>query len=124
MALAVDLMGVGLPQEQAVRLGFSDLTTIAGATTAQATATLIPAQTNNVLATTAVGQTGFRLPADAELEVPYLVTNSTATAALVFPPTGGTINAAAANASVSIAQNLARMFVRKSATRWVSFLTA
>lgn len=124
MALSIDLMGVGIPQEQAVRLGFSDLTTLAGATTAQGTATAIPASINNVLATTAGGQTAFRLPSDAELEVPYLVTNSSATAALVFPPTGGTINAAAANASVSIAQNLARMFIRKSSTRWVSFLTA
>lgn len=122
MALAVDLMGVGLPQEQSVRLGFSDLTTVAGVGTAQVGAAAI--KVNNILATTAVGQTAFVLPSDAELEVPYLVTNSTATAALVFPPSGGTINAAAADASVSIAQNLARMFIRKSSTRWVSFLTA
>lgn len=122
MALAVDLMGLGLPQEQSVRLGFSDLTTLAGVGTAQSGAAAI--RVNNTLATTAVGQTAFVLPSDAELEVPYLVTNSSATAALVFPPTGGTINAAAANASVSIAQDLARIFVRKTSTRWVSFLAA
>lgn len=124
MALAIDLMGVGLPQQQATRLGFSDLTTIAGVGTAQSGAAAIPASVNNVLATTAGGATAFLLPSDAELEVPYLVTNSTATAALVFPPTSGTINAVAANGSVSIAQDLARMFIRKSATRWISFLTA
>lgn len=122
MALAIDLMGVGLPQEQATRLGFSDLTTLAGIGTAQVGAAAI--RVNNILATTAGGATAFVLPSDAELELPYLVTNSSATAALVFPPSGGTINAAAADASVSIAQNLARMFIRKSATRWVSFLTA
>lgn len=122
MALAVDLMGLGLPQEQSVRLGFSDLTTLAGVGTAQSGAAAI--RVNNTLATTAGGQTAFVLPSDAELEVPYLITNSSATTALVFPPTGGTINAAAANASVSIAQNLARMFIRKTSTRWVSFLTA
>lgn len=122
MALAIDLMGVGLPQEQSTRLGFSDLTTLAGIGTAQVGAAAI--RVNNTLATTAGGATAFVLPADAELEQPYLVTNSSATAALVFPPSGGTINAAAADASVSIAQNLARMFIRKSATRWVSFLTA
>lgn len=123
-ALAVDLMGVGLPQEQAVRLGTSDLTTIAGVGTAQSGGAAIPAQTTNVLATTAGGQTALVLPADAELEIPYMVTNSSSTAALVYPPSGGAINAAGSNASVSIAQNLARIFIRKSATRWVSFLAA
>lgn len=122
MPLNVDLIGVGLPSQQAVLLGFDPLTTQAGVGTAQVGAS--PIVSNNILATTAVGQTAFVLPSDAVLEVPYIVTNSTATAALVFPPSGGTINAAAANASVSIAQNLARMFIRKSATRWVSFLTA
>lgn len=122
MSLSVDLMGVGIPAEQASRLGFSPLTTVAGVGTAQSGAA--PIRVNNVLATTASGQTAFVLPANAELEVPYIVTNSSATAALVFPPSGGAINAAAANASVSIAQNLARIFVRKTATRWASFLTA
>jgi len=122
MPLAVDLMGLGLAPEQATYLGSNSLTTQAGVGTAQVGAAAIVS--NNILATTAVGQTAFVLPASAPLEVPYIVTNSTATAALVFPPSGGTINAGAADASASIAQNLARIFIRKSATRWVSFLTA
>lgn len=122
MSLTSDLTGVGMAPQQAERLGLSSLTTIAGVGTAQSGAANI--NVNNVLATTTAGQTAFVLPESAELEVPYFVTNSTATAALVFPPSGGTINAGSANASVSIAQNLARMFIRKSATRWVSFLTA
>lgn len=124
MSLATDLMGLGLPPEQGVRLGYSALTTIAGVGTAQAGAAAIPNGTNNVLATTAGGATAFVLPSTAELNVPYLVTNSTATAALVFPPTSGTINAAAADASVSIAVNLARIFIRLSTNRWISFLAA
>lgn len=124
MSLAVDLMGVGLPQEQATRLGFSALTTLAGVGTAQSGGKAIPSSVNNVLATTAGGQTAFVLPSDAELEVPYMVTNSSSTTALVFPPSGGAINAASADASVTVAQNLARLFIRKSSTRWVSFLTA
>lgn len=122
MSLSQDLIGTGMAPEQASRLGLSVLTTISGVGTAQSGAAAI--NVNNVLATTAVGQTAFVLPANAELELPYSVTNSSATAALVFPPTGGTINAGAANASVSIAQNLARIFIRKSATRWISFLAA
>jgi len=123
-ALAVDLMGTGLAQEQATRLGFSEVTTIAGIGTAQSGGAAIPNFVNNVAATTASGQTALVLPSDAELMVPYLVRNTTSTAALVFPPTGGYINAAAQNASVSVAQNLARMFIRVTSDRWISFLTA
>lgn len=122
-ALSTDLMGVGLNSELALRLGSSALTTIAGVGTAQAGAAPIPQIVNNVLATTVGGQTAFRLPSNAEIGAPYFVLNSTATAALVFPPTSGTINAGAADASVSIAQNLGRFFMRLSANRWVSFLT-
>mgnify|MGYP001582528693 CR=1 FL=1 len=124
MSLAVDLIGIGMPPEQSVRLGFSALTTIAGVGTAQTGGAAIPAGVNNVLATTAGGQTALVLPSGAELEVPYMVTNSSATAALVFPPSGGQINAAAGDASVSIALDLARIFIRKSSTRWISFLAA
>lgn len=124
MSLAVDLMGLGLPQQLATRLGESALTTIAGVGTAQSGAAAIPASVNDVLATTAGGQTAFVLSATAPLGFPYTVTNSSSTAALVYPPSGGTINAGAADASASIAQNLARVFIRKSSTRWISFLTA
>jgi len=123
-SLATDLMGVGMPQEQAIRLGTSALTTIAGVGTAQSGGASIPQLTNNVLATTAGGQTALVLPSTAEIGVPYFVTNSTSTAALVFPPSGGSINAASQDASVSVAINLCRMFIRLSATRWISFLTA
>ncbi len=124
MSLATDLQGVGMPSEQAIRLGYSAATTIAGVGTAQSGGAAIPALTNNVTATTASGQTAFVLPSSAELNVPYLVRNSSSTAALVFPPSGGTINAASQDASVSIAQNLARIFIRVNSTAWISFLTA
>lgn len=123
-ALAVDLMGVGLAQEQAVRLGYSTSTTIAGVGTAQSGGAAIPADTTNVAATTGSGQTAFVLPSGAELMSSYLVRNTSSTAALVYPQSGGYINAASQNASVSIAQNLARLFIRVSADRWISFLAA
>lgn len=121
MSLAPDLVGIGMAPEQAVRLGFSTTTT-AGVGTAQSGGAAI--KTNFTYATTAGGQTAFVLPSTAELMVPYIVTNTSATTALVFPPSGGSINAAAGDASVSIAQNLSRSFMRISATRWISFLTA
>ncbi len=122
MPLTVDLMGVGLPQQQASRLGTTQISTLAGVGTAQTGAAAIT--TDNTLATTAGGATAFVLPSTTSIDNEIWVTNSSATAALVFPPSGGTINAAAADASVSIAQNLARVFIRKSSTRWISFLTA
>ncbi len=124
MALATDLMGVGLASEQALRLGFNNPLTVAGVGTAQSGGAAINAQSTNVVATTDTGQTAFVLPAAAELFSVYLVRNSSSTAALVFPQTSGYINAAAQNASVSIAQNVARLFIKVSADRWISFLAA
>lgn len=121
MSLAADLTGIGMAPEQAVRLGYQN-TAKAGVGTAQVGGTAITS--NLTTATTASGQTAFVLPARAELMVPYIVVNTTATAALIFPPSGGAINAASADASVSIAQNLARVFMRVSTTRWISFLAA
>ncbi|MND34764.1 hypothetical protein D3C80_253860 [compost metagenome] len=121
MSLATDLAGIGLAPEQALRLGYTK-TTKAGVGTAQSGAAAI--STNLIVATTASGQTAFVLPSTAELMVPYIVVNTSATAALVFPPSGGAINAAGANASVSIAQNVSRVFYRVDTTRWISFLAA
>ncbi len=122
MANANDLIGVGMAPEQAALLGWDPATTIAGVGTAQVGAAAIKG--DFTLATTAVGQTAFVLPSNAPLGVEIIVVNTSATAALVFPPSGGAINAAGSNASVSIAQNLARVFIRLSTTRWISFLTA
>ncbi len=121
MSLSADLVGIGMVPEQALRLGYIN-TALAGVGTAQSGAAAI--KTNLITGTTASGQTAFVLPSNAELMVPYIVVNTSATAALVFPPSGGAINAAGSNASVSIAQNLARVFYRVSSTRWISFLTA
>jgi len=120
---ANELMGLGLPARQAVALGYLT-TTVAGVGTAQSGAGVIPTDSTGITATTASGQTALVLPSDAPLWQEYVVYNSTSTAALVFPPSGHDINAAGANASVSIAQNLSRRFIRVSATHWVSYLSA
>ena len=62
------------------------------------------------LLTTAAGQTAAVLPANAAYGSPVIVRVGTATAALIFPPTGGSINGAAANASFSVAQNKPTLF--------------
>lgn len=71
--------------------------------TAQSGAASLPGAFNVV--TTAVGQTAVVLPASYPAYTPLIVRVTSATAGLVFPPTGGTINGGSANASLSVAQN-------------------
>lgn len=122
MSLAIDLMGVGLPQQQATRLGTAVLTTLAGAGTAQSGAAAITV--NNTLGTTAGGATAFVLPSTAELELPYLFKNASATAALVYPPTSGILNNQSVNTSYSVSQGQSAVFTRKSLTAWSVYSTA
>ncbi len=122
MSLAVDI-GAWLAPEIASRLGFSQLTTVAAAGTTQGAGTAISPQVNSVLLTTSGGATAAVLPS-AELMVPYYVTNSSATTALVFPPVGGLINAQAVNTSYAIATDQSAYFIRLTTTRWIAFSTA
>lgn len=93
-----------------------------GVGTAQATAT--PITTNFTVLTTSTGQTAFVLPTVAAGSGPYIVSNANSDTALVFPPSGGTIQGGSANASFSVAQNKTAMFFKTSATAWVVNLTA
>ncbi len=123
MALPTDLMGLGMAPALAALEGLAIPAVVAGTTTAQATAAPLASGTLQQV-TTAGGQTAFRLPSDMPLAAPVVFYNSTATAALVFPPTGGNINEAAANASFSVAQSKTTIFWRVSATKWIANLSA
>jgi len=122
MALATDLMGVGLPQEQATRIGTSNLTTLAGVGTTQSGAAAI--RVNNVNGTTSGGATAFVLPETGELEETFYFYNASSTTALVFPPVGGYLNNQSINTSYSVAQKQSATFTRKSLTQWAAFSTA
>lgn len=122
MALANDLAALGMAPELALLDGFNPVTQ-AGVGTAQG-GSVINEDTSWVNATTAGGQTAFTLPSAPVLYKPYVVRNTSSTTALVFPATGGAINAAGANNSVNVAQNLARIFIAVSATAWVSWVAA
>ena len=88
--------------------GSTAVDTVAGVGTAQSGSAALTGLVNNV--TTAVGQTGVLLPANRGVGNPVIVGVSTATAATVFPPTGGAINNGSANASFSVAQNKPTLF--------------
>lgn len=100
MSTTADLMGLGMPPALAARLG-ATVATLVGAGTAQVGATLISAPL--VLAGPTTGNTAFVLNAAFSVgRAIYVWNTSSSLAALVYPPTGGTINGGAANASVSI----------------------
>jgi hypothetical protein len=97
--------------------------TVAGVGTAQSGAASLAYGLNTV--TTAVGQTGTLLPEDHPVGSPLIVHVTSATAALVFPPVGGSINGGAANASFSVAQNKPTVFYSKAnGLDWVAVLSA
>jgi len=113
-------MGVGMPAEQANRVG-TDVSSKTGATTALATAT--PITRNYTILTTSGGQTAFVLPASA-IGATFEVFNTSSTTALLFPQSGETIDNGSSSASVNVAQNKSRRFTKITATGWASLLGA
>ncbi len=81
----------------------SPTSAVTGVGTSQSGAAALTGAFNVV--TTAVGQTATLLPTNYPAYTPLIVRVTSATAGLVFPPTGGTINGGSANASLSVAQN-------------------
>lgn len=115
MTLAVDLIGLGVPPAVAAAEGYN-VATLAGVGTAQSGGATIGATMTRV--TTAASQTAIVLPANMPQGSPYFVFNTTATAALLFPPSGCAIDGGSTDASVAIAQNRGRMVIRLSATEF------
>lgn len=124
MSTIQDLMGCGMPKEQAGRLGNSVNLLVAGVGTSQTGAAAISNKVTT--ATTSGGATAFVLPSAASIGSVWYFFNTSATAALVFPPAGvsGTINGGSADASFSVAQNKPTIFVRASNVVWMANLSA
>jgi hypothetical protein len=124
MSTVQDLMGCGMPKEQANRLGNSVSLLLAGIGTAQAGAAAISNKVTT--ATTAGGATAFILPAAASIGSVWYFLNTSSTAALVYPPAGvsGTINNGSADGSFSVAQSKPTIFVRASNVVWMANLSA
>lgn len=130
MALAIDLQGVGLPTEQANLLGQSVLTSFTAAGTTAGTATALSVSQSQW--TSAAGATGAILPATASLTRLFFIRNLAAsTAALnVYPPTGGSINGAAANAPLVIGVGQSALLMQQVQTAagganvWIAYGTS
>ena len=122
MALRSDLNGLGLPTPLAALMGDEPLTAVTCVGTAQVGAAGLVLGYNNLV--TSVGQTACVMPSTMAVGERLVLFNTTATAALLFPVSGGNINAAGANASVSIAQNKPTIVERISATAVIALIGA
>ena len=122
-AAVTSLMGVGMPAAQASALG-ENLRTATAAGTAQGGSSPTIYSSDFAILTTSAGQTAVTLDSGFPVGEDCTVYNNTATAALLFPPTGCTIDNASANASVAIAQNRGRVVRRVSATAFLTFYGA
>ncbi len=112
-----DLMGLGLPPELAGELGnIPTALTAAGTTAGAATAITQHFVTVNGQSS----QTGVILPSDAKFGTPYFIVGNGATAPVVYPPTGGSINNGAAALTLSAATATA-ILMRFSTNQWYSF---
>lgn len=121
MALVSDLMGTGVPAATATLLG-NIPSTIAGVGTTQSGAAQI---TSSMAAlTTASSQTAFVFRSTATITRLFFIYNSSATTALIYPQSGGTIVGLSQDAAFSLAQNKSALFWHFSSLVWVPLLTA
>lgn len=118
MATPSDLMGVGMPAPLASLVG-AQATAVTCAGTTSGTATAI--KTKLAQLTAASSQTGAILPSTALVNDEFWVNTVSSTSAVVYPPSGATINGAS---SLTVAQNKTAVFKKYSATIWFAVLTA
>lgn len=124
MSTQKDLMGLGTPAEAALRLGWPAIEGVSAAGTTAADATVLK-KGQRLVFMTATGADGLKLPADAELMVPYIIHNTSGSTGLIYPPTDGRINSGTATTgTLSMATLKTAIFWRGSPTHWVAILTA
>lgn len=118
MALATELTGLGMPGALAGSIGNTRGAALTGAGTTQADATLFTASVN--FATTVASGAGFRLPPAAGQPVTFF-NNGGANDAAVFPATGESINAIAANSAFTVTAGESAVFF-PAGNRWGAIL--
>lgn len=131
MPLVTDLIGLGMPPEQAAVIS-SETVSSAPARSASGTLTATGSAIGdalaltafvNVVGTTAVS-TGVKLP-DAPIGSIVFVQNNGANALNLFPVDAtGTINGGTAGAAVTIAAAAGNIAVRQTSTNWLVFVLA
>jgi hypothetical protein len=123
MASKTDLVGLGVPPQLANRTGMEP-ESVTAAGTATGTATVMHPTVQFVALTTASSQDGVRFNDNWPLGTLVVVCNPAATTANIYPPTGGKWNGGTTDATITLAQNKVRLFIRFSTTLCYSILTA
>jgi len=116
MALATDLMGLGMAPGLSNLIG-QPTQTITATGTAVGTAAQMLSDTGVALVNAQSSQTGVQLPSNAPINDPIYVWGTGAVAPVVYAPTGHTINNAASSVTLSGAQ-AGGLFMRVSLTQW------
>lgn len=121
-----DLVGSGMPPLLAQELGNTHTTLTTTGTASTTAATIL---SKNCTLSTASSQTGAILPSGAKIGSPYYLDTftSSSTSAVLYPPSGNTINAT--QTSYTIAQNKAVIVYKvtqtsATAATWAAILTA
>lgn len=121
MAIAADLMNVGMAGPMAGLIDFTPTTLTTTGTSSGTAVTIQPGNGHFIKLDTASSQTGAIFSANMELGVPYILFNPDSDSAVIYPMSGATINAAS---SLTIAQNKVAIMTRWSTTIITSVLTA
>lgn len=121
MALSIDLLGLGMPNDLATLLGQSELTAVTAAGTTVGTATALSA--SNSIITAAASQTGVKLPSTASRTRLFFIQNSPAStaSAVVYPPTGVQFSGLAANVGITVPAGGFLLVDAQSSTYWGVF---
>jgi hypothetical protein len=117
MPTADDLTGLGMAYELAALLGNQPANLTATGTT-QSTAAL--ALTKNSYINAQTNQTGVIINSTAKIGTPHYFSNGTAsaTSALIYAPTGHTLNGVASSTPLTLAQNRMCTFFQASLKNW------
>ncbi|MGM4987419.1 hypothetical protein [Tardiphaga sp. 841_E9_N1_2] len=123
MALAKDLIQVGIPDQAAKRLGYQYGTlTSAGTTSADAAAC---SATATLVEVTGAASSGIKLSADSEVGMDFVYANTSANAILIYPPTGGQINGdTATTGTVPLAARGTTRCIRTGVNTWAAICGA
>jgi len=115
MPRALDIMSNGTPAVAALAV-VGGVGTVTGVGTTQAGAALLSCANNLLI--TASGATAFILPSNAGIGDSCLVYNTTATTALIYPPSGSKIGNNATDGSSSCPINISVTYRRYTAAIW------
>lgn len=102
MPTADSLTGLGMPPQLAELMGGNPNVTVGTGTTQGAAAKIL---SKNTEVTPSAGNTGFIVPPITSIFDPYFLSNPTATAGVIYVPTGHTINGTLNPTNVAIPAN-------------------